>query len=395
MATDAALTGEFAGRRRADRGGHTVFQGDRHPDRALRRLCWPPCGAGSRGRRADPGHGRGGHGRGAGNRGDVGALGAAVLLNGLGRYQEALAAARQATEPGTRSLGVGAAGTDRGRRAQREHAPGRRSHRPAGGTTRAGGTEWGWASRHGPARCSARATPRRNSTGRRSTGSAAPGAVRSWPAPTCSTANGCAARRRRTDAREQLRTAHDMLAEIGMEAFAGRARRELRPPAKPPASAPLAAAGPASQRADRPGGPGRAARPRRPVQPGDRRPAVHQPPHGPVPPEQGLRQARHQLSRPAPPGAARRAGHLLAALAPAAAQSPGGLPGRHSSVCWAVNGYERGPPQMTIAERCDRRGRFAMVQTTPPAGPATGWRSDYGPGLEAAADPGGRAATLA
>jgi len=32
---------------------------------------------------------------------------------------------------------------------------------------------------------------------------------------------------RRVDAREQLRTAHGMLAAIGMEAFAGRARREL------------------------------------------------------------------------------------------------------------------------------------------------------------------------
>ena len=32
---------------------------------------------------------------------------------------------------------------------------------------------------------------------------------------------------RRLDAREQLRTAHDMLTAIGMEAFAERARREL------------------------------------------------------------------------------------------------------------------------------------------------------------------------
>jgi DNA-binding NarL/FixJ family response regulator len=32
---------------------------------------------------------------------------------------------------------------------------------------------------------------------------------------------------RRVDAREQLRTAHDLLATIGMEAFAERARREL------------------------------------------------------------------------------------------------------------------------------------------------------------------------
>src|SRR5260370_19684125 len=34
--------------------------------------------------------------------------------------------------------------------------------------------------------------------------------------------------RRRADAREQLRTAHRMLEAIGMEAFAERARRELR-----------------------------------------------------------------------------------------------------------------------------------------------------------------------
>jgi DNA-binding CsgD family transcriptional regulator len=33
--------------------------------------------------------------------------------------------------------------------------------------------------------------------------------------------------RRRVDAREQLRTAHDMLATMGVEAFAERARREL------------------------------------------------------------------------------------------------------------------------------------------------------------------------
>ena len=32
---------------------------------------------------------------------------------------------------------------------------------------------------------------------------------------------------RRVDARDQLRTAHDLLAAIGMEAFAERARREL------------------------------------------------------------------------------------------------------------------------------------------------------------------------
>jgi DNA-binding NarL/FixJ family response regulator len=63
-------------------------------------------------------------------------------------------------------------------------------------------------------------------TGRRSTGWAAPGFVRSWPAPACCTASGCAARAI-AQAREQLRTAHGLLDEIGMEAFAERARREL------------------------------------------------------------------------------------------------------------------------------------------------------------------------
>jgi DNA-binding NarL/FixJ family response regulator len=46
--------------------------------------------------------------------------------------------------------------------------------------------------------------------------------VRTW-----STANGCVGRAGRVDAREQLRTAHDILSDIGAEAFAERARREL------------------------------------------------------------------------------------------------------------------------------------------------------------------------
>jgi hypothetical protein len=38
---------------------------------------------------------------------------------------------------------------------------------------------------------------------------------------------GLCRQRRRLDAREQLRTAHDLLEAIGIEAFARRARREL------------------------------------------------------------------------------------------------------------------------------------------------------------------------
>ena len=43
---------------------------------------------------------------------------------------------------------------------------------------------------------------------------------------------------RRVDAREQLRTAHEMFAAIGMEAFAERARNELQAQARPCAGGP-------------------------------------------------------------------------------------------------------------------------------------------------------------
>ena len=43
----------------------------------------------------------------------------------------------------------------------------------------------------------------------------------------CSTASGCAASAAALDAREQLRTAHEMLDTMGVEAFAERASREL------------------------------------------------------------------------------------------------------------------------------------------------------------------------
>ena len=44
---------------------------------------------------------------------------------------------------------------------------------------------------------------------------------------TWSTGNGCAGRDGRIDAREQLRTAHEMCTVMSLEAFAERARREL------------------------------------------------------------------------------------------------------------------------------------------------------------------------
>ena len=49
---------------------------------------------------------------------------------------------------------------------------------------------------------------------------------------------------RRADAREQLRTAHEMLDAMGMEAFAGRARRELTSAGEPVRNASREPAGP-------------------------------------------------------------------------------------------------------------------------------------------------------
>ena len=97
---------------------------------------------------------------------------------------------------------------------------------------------------------------------------------------------------RRVDAREQLRRAHDMLAAIGMEAFAERARREL-----------IATGEKVRKRSDESRDQltpqeeqiARLARDGS-VEPGDRRATVHQCPHRRVAPEPCLHEARHQLS---------------------------------------------------------------------------------------------------
>ena len=107
---------------------------------------------------------------------------------------------------------------------------------------------------------------------------------------------------RRADARAQLRTAHDMLAAIGMEAFAERARRELAATGETARQRTVEA----REQAHPPRGPDRPPGPRRPVEPGDRRPPVHQRAHRPVPPGQGLHQARDQLPPATPASTARR-----------------------------------------------------------------------------------------
>ena len=97
-------------------------------------------------------------------------------------------------------------------------------------------------------------------------------------------------------------------------------------------------------RANRPRGRDRAACPRGAVEPGDRQPVVHQRAHGPVPPGQGLRQARHQLSRPARPGPSQRPGHRQAGVARRPAGVLVGAPlGQDWSVALTTGGCERWP----------------------------------------------------
>ena len=66
-----------------------------------------------------------------------------------------------------------------------------------------------------------------SSTEKRSASSLARGSASSSLAPISFTGNGFGVERRRLDAREQLRTAHEFFRDAGVEAFAERARLEL------------------------------------------------------------------------------------------------------------------------------------------------------------------------
>ncbi len=104
-------------------------------------------------------------------------------------------------------------------------------------------------------------------------------------------------RRRRLDARDQLRVAHELFSDFGMEAFAARTAVELEATGEQRPETDRRRACPAH-----PTGGGDLP-PRRPgrLEPRDRRSAVHQPEHGRVPPPQGVPEARCEVTHAARP----------------------------------------------------------------------------------------------
>jgi DNA-binding CsgD family transcriptional regulator len=155
---------------------------------------------------------------------------AAVLFNGLGRYEQALAAARQASE-GTPHIAVSAwaltelieASTRTGEDRLATDALERLAEE-----THASDTDWGLG-----VEARSRALLSEGETAERLYREAIERLGRTRLRPELARAHllyGEWLRRegRRTDARAQLRTAHDLLGAIGMEAFAERARIELQ-----------------------------------------------------------------------------------------------------------------------------------------------------------------------
>ena len=227
----------------------------------------------------------------------------AVLHNGLGRYDEALAAADRRSSDDTPELFgavwalpelVEAAGQDRRRR---RCAPPRSNGSRE--RTRVARTDWALG-----IEARVRALMSDGEAAERGYREAIERLGRTRLRPELARAHllyGEWLRRegRRVDAREQLRTAHELLVAIGMEAFAERARRELLATGETVRKRTVDARDELTAQEE----PDRPARARRPVQPGDRRPALPQPPHRRVAPGQGVRQARDQLAH----GLARRA----------------------------------------------------------------------------------------
>jgi tetratricopeptide (TPR) repeat protein len=163
---------------------------------------------------------------------------AAVLYNGLGRYEEALAAARQAREDEHAFAAAWALPE------LIEAAARTGSMRTASdaldllaGRARAGGTDWGLG-----LEARSRALLSEGQEAERLYREAIERLGRTRLRPDLARAHllygeWLRRQRRRGEAREQLRTAHDMLEAIGMEGSPGGPAASCGPPARPPASA--------------------------------------------------------------------------------------------------------------------------------------------------------------
>ena len=154
---------------------------------------------------------------------------AARLYNGPGRYADALAAARQVSEQAPVHSGMRVlpelieAGARTGNLGAARDALGRLAE-----WTQAGGTDWGLGIE---ARCRALLTEGQAAEALYREAIDRLGGTRLRPELARAYllyGEWLRRERRRTDAREQLRTAVQMLDTIGMEAYANRARRELR-----------------------------------------------------------------------------------------------------------------------------------------------------------------------
>ena len=152
-----------------------------------------------------------------------------VLLNGLGRYEEALAAAEQASDDTPELFVASWALSERIEAAARSGNSGRAANALERLTEQTRGTDAGWAlGLQARSRALLSEGETAESCYREAIARLRPTRLR----PELARAHllyGEWLRRanRRVDARTQLRTAHDMFTAIGMEAFADRARREL------------------------------------------------------------------------------------------------------------------------------------------------------------------------
>jgi DNA-binding CsgD family transcriptional regulator len=153
----------------------------------------------------------------------------AVLNNGLGRYQDALAAAEQVTEHLEEVVFSSWVLPEHIEAAARSGKPerARQSLQQLGETVRAGATEWGLG-----VEAQSRALLSDGDAAERLYREAIERLGRTRVTTALARAHllygeWLRRERRRQDARDQLRTAHEMLTRMGMDAFAERAAREL------------------------------------------------------------------------------------------------------------------------------------------------------------------------